>query len=300
MLPVLAHPGVFPPEVRAQATALACSLPREQGVPLARWSSRALATQLVALGVVLSIAASTLRRWLALEKLKPWRFRLWQHILDPLAFMERARPVLDLYQEATALLKAATWVSCLDEKTSIQARCGEQPPQAARPNQLATTCPRYKRGGAVQLFGALSVADGRVLGQCRLRKCFADLQAFLKEVVVVEAQRRAVTTVALILDNGPTHAPKQLAGWLAELVEKEQLPFRFEVYWLPVRASWLDQIEIWFSQLQSKLLRPNHFENWQTLAQSIMAFIDYYNLTAQPLKWTYTVDKLAHKLGMDL
>jgi hypothetical protein len=294
------HPGVFPPEVRAQATALACSLPREQGVALARWSSSAIAIQLVALSLVLSIATSTIRRWLAFEKIKPWRFRLWQHILDPLAFMERARPVLQLYAQATALLQAAKWVVCLDEKTSIQARRGEQPPQAASPDQLATACPRYKRGGAVQLFGALSVADGRVLGQCRQRKCFVDLQAFLKEVVVPEAKRRCVTTVALILDNGPTHAPKQLESWLAELVEREHMPFDFEVYWLPVRASWLDQIEIWFSQLQSKLLRPNHFESWQTLAQSIMAFIDYYNLSAQPLKWTYTVDKLAHKLGMDL
>jgi hypothetical protein len=240
------------------------------------------------------------RRWLQAEKIKPWRYRLWQHILDPLAFMERAGPVLELYQQATALLKVGKWLVCLDEKTSIQARRGEQAPGGARPDELATLCPRYERQGAVQLFGALSVADGKVLGQCRQRKCFADLQAFIREVLVPEALRRGVSSIALVLDNGPTHAPKQVEGWLRELVLEQKLALQFEVYWLPVRASWLDQIEIWFGQLQSKVLRPNHFESVEELVQTILSFIDYYNQNAKPLNWTYTVDKLAHKLGMDL
>ena len=114
--------GVFPPEVRAQATALACSRPQDEEVPLARWSNAELARRLIALGAVVSIAASTVGRWLAAEKIKPWRYHSWQHILDPQAFLERAAPVLWLYARAKELLQRGTWVVCVDEKTSIQAR----------------------------------------------------------------------------------------------------------------------------------------------------------------------------------
>jgi hypothetical protein len=105
MLPEVAHPGIFPPETRVQATALACNLPRTQGLPLARHSSESITCQLIETGQVKTICAATIRRWLAAEKLKPWRFRLWQHILEPKAFLKRAKPVLRLYQHAKALLE---------------------------------------------------------------------------------------------------------------------------------------------------------------------------------------------------
>jgi transposase len=104
-------------------------------------------------------------------------------------------------------------------------------------------------------------------------------------------------TVALILDNGTTHAPKQLERWLGEQAAKEDWRVRFEVHWLPPNASWLDQIEIWFSILQRKLLQPNHFVSVAALEQAIAEFIAQYNQTAKPIKWTYTVEKLKRKLG---
>ncbi len=116
------HPGVFPPEVRAQATALACSRPREKGVPLIRWSAAEIARRLMASGVVACISASTVERWLAQEKIRPWCYHTWQHILAPEAFLERARPILRLYERAQNLLQNGVWVVCTDEKTSIQAR----------------------------------------------------------------------------------------------------------------------------------------------------------------------------------
>lgn len=237
-LPRPGAPRRFSPEVRAQATALACSLPQEEGVPLARWSYAEIARRLVALQLVVSIATSTVARWLAVEKLKPWRYHTWQHILDPQAFLERARPILRLYARAQALLKEGVWLVCVDEKTSIQAREGEQPPDAAQPGHPVHTSPRYQRRRALHLFAALSVADGQVYGQGRLRKRFVDFQAFLLEVVIPEALRRGVHTVALILDNGPTHAPKQLESWLQTQMETQQWPLTIHVYWLPTNASW--------------------------------------------------------------
>jgi len=298
-LPRPGAPRRFPPEVRAQATALACSSPREEGVPLARWSSAEIARRLIALGLVVQIAASTVGRWLAAEKLKPWRYHTWQHILDPQAFLERARPILRLYERARELLRKGVWIVCLDEKTSIQARKREQPPKPAVPGQPVHISSRYERQGALHLFAGLSVADGKVYGQCHLRKRFVDFQTFLLEIIIPEALRRGVHTLALVLDNGTTHAPKQLERWLREQIETHGWPLTIQVYWLPKNASWLDQIEIWFSILQRKLLQPNHFESLEVLKQAILAFIAYYNQAAKPIQWSYTVEKLEEKLGVN-
>ena len=275
-------------------TATTCALPCEMDRPLARWSRRALARELQRRGC--SASPSTIGRWLRQEKLRPWRFRSWQHIQDPVVFLKRARPVLALYSQARALLEQGTWVVCLDEKTSIQAREGEADPRPVQSGSPVLVCPRYHRRGARQLFAALSVADGHVYGACRARKRFADFQAFLEDVIFPEAKRRGVSKLALILDNGPTHAPKQFERWLQTRLADENLAA--EVYWLPVRASWLDQIEIWFSIVQRKLLVPNHFRSCAELEAAIAAFIAHYNETAQPIQWTYTVEKLEAKLGM--
>lgn len=164
----------------------------------------------------------------------------------------------------------------MDEKTSIQAREGERPPDPAKPGHSMHISPRYRRRGALQLFAGLSVADGEVYGQCRLRKRFVDFQTFLLEVIIPEALRRGVHTIALILDKGTTHAPKQLESWLQAQIETHQWPLTIRVYWLPTRASWLNPIEIRFNILQRKLLQPNHFPSLEALVKAIMAFIAYY------------------------
>ena len=292
--------GVFPPLVRAQVTATACSLPRSLGVPLARWSRAELARRVAAACPVASVSPSTVGRWLQAEKIRPWRYRLWQHIHDPTAFLQRARPVLQLYGRAHRLLERGTWVVCVDEKTSIQARQAEQAPRPAARRHRTRVAPRYKRRGARHLLAALSVADGQVVGQCSKRKRFVDFQSFISSVLVPAAQRRGVHTIALILDNGTTHAPKQLEGWLREQAQAQHWGVTLQVFWLPTNASWLDQIEIWFSILQRKLLEPNHFASTDALEQAIADYITYYTQTAKPIKWTYTVEKLEQKLGSHL
>jgi transposase len=291
--------GVFPPEVQVQATATACSLPRTQGVPLARWSRAELARRVAASLPDSRVSASTIGRWLRAEKLRPWRFRSWHHIHDPVSFLARARPVLHLYTHATALLQAGTWVVCTDEKTSIQARQAEQAPRPTRRRHVLRQSPRYTRRGARHLLAGLSVADGQVYGQCAQHKRFVDFQAFVQQVLVPAAQQRGVHTIALILDNGTTHAPKQLERWLHEQAVAQRWGLTFQVYWLPPNASWLDQIEIWFSVLQRKLLQPNHFTSTDDLDQAIMEFIAYGNQIAKPIQWSYTVEKLERKLGMN-
>jgi transposase len=290
-------PRQFSSEVRAQVTALACSLPRSHGVPLARWSRAELARHVATVPTLPTISARTIGRWLSAEQIPPWRYRSWQHIQEPEAFRVRARRVLRLYEHASALLEQGIWVICADEKTCIQAREAEQAPRPALHQHPIYQSPRYHRHGVLQLMAVLSVADGLVSGQCHSRKRFIDFRSFLETVVVAEAHRRRVQTIALVLDNGPTHALKQLPRWVSELATTSEGKLTRQLYWLPTNASWLDQIEIWFSLLQRKLLQPNHFTSLGELEQAIEDFITRYNQTAKPLRWSYTIEQLEHKLA---
>jgi hypothetical protein len=202
-----------------------------------------------------------------------------------------------LYEHAATSLEQGVWVICADEKTSIQARQAEQPPRPAIPQHPIYLSPRYHRRGAVNLMAALSVADGLVYGQCHTHKRFADFRTFLETVIVAEAKRRGVEKIALVLDNGTTHAPKQLPQWVKALEVRSEGKLTMQLYWLPTNASWLDQIEIWFSLMQRKLLQPNHFTSRDELETAILNFIARYNQIAKPLKWSYTVEDLEHKLA---
>jgi len=119
------------------------------------------------------------------------------------------------------------------------------------------------------LFAGLSVPDGPVYGQTFSRKRFVDFQTLLLQPILPEALRRGVHTLKLILDNGTTHAPKQLRRWLDGRAQAQGWPLTIQVIWLPPDASRLDQIEIWFSVLQRKLLQPDHFNSLEELAQAI-------------------------------
>ena len=288
--------GSFPPETRAQVTALACSLPDALGWPVRRWDCVEIRNRLVQTTTIGSIHRTTVWRWLKAERLKPWRHHLWQHPTAP-DFLGRAKPVLQLYAHAQALLRKGIWVVCSDEKTSMQALERVHPLRPAASGQPMHVAAHYVRRGVSHLFGALSVADGRVYGTCRRRKRFEDFQAFFRETVVPEALRRGVSRICWILDNGSTHAPMRLKAWLDEQRQEHGWPFTIRVFWLPKYASWLDQIEVWFSILQRKVLTPIHENSLETLEHGIAQYIDHYNRTAQPIRWTYTVDKLTERLA---
>jgi transposase len=274
---------------RAQVVALACSAPRQYGKPWQRWSGEKLAQVAVEQHLVATIAPSTIRRWLQADKIKPWRYHSWQHSTDP-QFVEKAVPVLDLYAQAPVLQTQGELVVCTDEKTSIQARQRITPTKAAVPGEVGQVADRYKRMGAVQLFCALIVASGLTFTQTRLTKKFADFKAFLGDLFQ-SSLGAGITVLHLILDNGPTHAPKQLGTWLASLA----LPFAVRLYWLPKYASWLDQVEIIFSKVQRELLTPSDFPSLVALEHDLAAYFAELNTHPKPIKWTYTKTKLLAK-----
>jgi transposase len=281
----------FTPLQRTRVVALACSAPRQYGKPWQRWSGEKLARVAIEQQIVDAIAPSTIRTWLRHDKIKPWRYHSWQHSTDP-QFVEKAVPVLDLYARAPVLQAQGELTVCTDEKTSIQARQRVTPTKAAAPGEVVQVADRYKRMGAVQLFCALAVASGLTFAQTRLTKKFVDFKAFLSDLFQ-SALCAGITVLHLILDNGPTHAPKQLAPWLASL----KLSFEVRLYWLPTYASWLDQVEIIFSKVQRDVLTPSDFASTVALERTLHAYFADLNQHPKPIEWTYTTTKLLAKFG---
>lgn len=276
---------------RTRIVALACSAPRQYGKPWQRWSGEKLAQVAIEQQIVESIVPSTIRTWLRHDKIKPWRYHSWQHSTDP-QFVEKAVPVLDLYAQAPALQAHGELTLCADEKTSLQARQRVTPTKAAAPGEVVQVADRYKRMGAVQLFCALAVASGLTFAQTRLTKKFADFKAFLGDLFQ-SSLCVGITVLHLILDNGPTHAPKQLGTWLASL----ELAFEVRLYWLPTYASWLDQVEIIFSKVQRDVLTPSDFASTLALERTLHAYFADLNQHPKPIDWTYTTTKLLAKFG---
>jgi hypothetical protein len=286
------HPGAprrYPATLRAQVTALACSRPKDHGKPWQRWSSGKLLQVIREEGVSDCLSQGSIIRWLRQERIKPWRYHMWQKPTDP-KFLEKATPVLDLYEQSARLAKEGELAVCIDEKTSIQARDPiheTKPAVAEHPVHVAA---RYKRMGALQLFCALIVAGGITYARTFARKRFCEFKTFLLGLFASVAVK-GVKVLDLILDNGSTHAPKQLPRWIASL----HLSFDVRIFWLPTYASWLDQVEIIFSKVTRDVLTPNDFKDRQDLSNTLMRYFDELNRYPKPIKWTYTKMKLVAK-----
>jgi hypothetical protein len=277
---------------RAQMIALAWRAPRAHGKPWPRGSGEKLAQVAIEQHIVAHIAPGTIRAWLRQDKIKPWRYHSWQRSTDPHC-VDKASPVLDLYEHAQALAAQGEAVVCSDEKTSIQARQRVSATKAAAPGYPLHVADRYKRMGAVQLFCALVVASGRTFARTRSGRKFADFKAFLLELFQ-SALCAGLQVVHLILDNGSTHAPKQLGPWIASLA----LSFEVRIYWLPTHASWLDQVEIIFSKVQRDVLTPNDFPSTLVLEKQLKTYFeDEINRHPKPIQWTYTKTKMLAKFG---
>lgn len=289
--PRVGAPRTFPSLVRTQMVALACTTPRDHGKVWQRWSGEKLAQVAVEQGIVTAISPSTIRRWGRQDHLKPWHYHSWQHSTDP-HFVEKASPVLDLDEQAQALAQQGEAVCTVDEKTAIQARQRVSATKAVVPDSPMPVADRYRRMGAVQLFCALMVATGLTFGQCLFKRTFADFKAFLL-ALFSSALCQGLKGLHLILDKGSTHAPKQLAPWIASL----QLCFEVRIYWLPTYASWFDQTEIVFSKVQREVLTPNDFSSVSALIRDLLAYFAELNQHPKPIQWTYTKAKLLAKFG---
>lgn len=287
-------PGLFPPDLVVQVKAWACELPATHGLPLSRWSCHDLAREVGQTGLVASISGSTIWRWLHQDAIRPWYHRSWIFPRDP-NFAEKAGRLLDLYAREWEgkPLKDDEFVISADEKTSIQARRRKHPTRACRPRTAMRVEHEYFRCGAWAYIAALDVHHARIFGRCETKNGIAPFDRLVEQVMTRPPYHDA-RRVFWIVDNCSAHRGSRAVQRL-----RDQYPQLVLVH-APVHASWLNQVEIYFSILQRKVLSPNDFPSLEALAERLLDFQYYWESAARPFEWKFTrqdLAKLLTKLG---
>lgn len=261
----------------------ACELPEQAGRSLSQWDCAELARQLVRDGVVMAISPQTVQRMLAAHRLKPWRHHVWLHPRTPrdAAFAAHVRAVAELL---TRPLAEHEVVLSLDEMTSLQPRprrVATHPAQPGRPIQVEH---EYKRAGTTHLFAAFDTRSGRVYGLTARRKRQLEYLALLEQLD--RCIPASVTAIHLLADNVSVHHGKLVQRWLVAHP-------RFAAHFTPVHCSWMNPVEQWFSILRRKRLRSPNFTDVAALQRALLRFIDEWNETAHPFRWTaHSFDKI--------
>jgi transposase len=286
-LPRCGRPRLIPEQDRAAVVALACQLPVDTGVPLSRWTGPELAAELAAQGLVSGpVSASSVLRILAENPVRPWRYQSWIFPRDP-DFEAKARVVLDLYQgfyQGKPLAPGDRILSA-DAKPSIQARGRVHATLPAAPGRPVRVEHEYERHGALALLACLDVHAGRVFASTPGTTGIVPFMDLMGEVMARPEYKNA-PRVFVIVDNGSDHRGKAAADRL-----RRAHPNAVMIH-TPVHASWLNQVEIFFSVIQKKVVSPNNFPSLDKLSETLLAFVDRYNRTAEPFSWKYTADDL--------
>ena len=260
------------PVIRALLIAKACTRPKPtaEGARRERWTYEEL-------GREVGMSASQAHVILARAEIKPHLSEYW--IMSDFSkpeFEERCGEVCGLYVDPPANVLVVS----LDEKTGIQARAPIAPDTPPEPGQPARRESEYTRNGTQCLFAALKVHHGEVLGMASKTRNRWDLIRFLDlldaDIPVVDGQK-----IVAVSDNLSTRGTAEVEQWLTEHP-------RWSFQFTPKHASWLNQIEIFFSILWRRLLKHGIFTSEEDLAQQMLAYIETYNQTAKPFKWTYT------------
>ena len=271
-LPRPGKPLVYSSEVRAKLIAKACTRPPDtpEGQRRERWTYDELAAEV-------GMSSTHAHTILARADIKPHLTDYWvmSDFTDP-RFEERLREVCGLYVDPPENVLVVS----IDEKTGIQAKAPTRPDTPPTPGKPARREHEYKRNGTQCPFACLKVAEGDVLAMPAKTRNRWDLIRFLDrldgEIPEVEGEK-----IVAVTDNLSTRRTQEVTDWL-------QAHPRWSFQFTPTHASWLNQIEIFFSILHKRLLKYGVFTSETDLAEQMLTFIETYNQTAKPFKWTYT------------
>jgi transposase len=234
------------------------------------WSTRSLART-----VGMSQTAVS-RIWRAFA-LQPHRTETFKLSTDPL-FIEKVRDIVGLYLDPPD----RAVVLCVDEKPQIQATEGTAPIVPMRPGQVERHSHDYIRHGTRDLFAALDVRAGTVVGALHRRHRSREFRQFLG---TIEAETPSELALHLILDNSSTHKTPLIHRWLARHP-------RVHLHFTPTSASWLNLVECWFALLTARQLRRGAFRSTYALEQAIKRYIATTNAQPTPFTWTKTADEI--------
>jgi transposase len=261
------RPLVYDHDQRLRIVATVTQQPPD---PASHWSHSQLAGELADMG----ISASQIGRILADLDIKPHRVRSWITRPQDPGFWERAADICGLY----LIPPTGALVLSVDEKTGIGARSRTRPATPPAPGQPSRQEHEYVRHGTATLLAALDVHRGGILQATDLdRNTAANFISFLDEL---DAKVPAELEVHLVLDNGSSHIANATRWWFYNHK-------RFHPHYTPTHASWLNQVELFFSILARRLLKRGEFTSVEDLVGKVMAFIADYNRTARPFRWTY-------------
>ncbi|MBI4483941.1 MAG: IS630 family transposase [Acidobacteria bacterium] len=224
---------------------------------------------------------NTVNRLWQLHNLKPHLHRTFKLSRDP-KFVEKLTDVVGLYLNPPQ----KAMVLCVDEKSQIQALDRTQPGLPLKKGRCGTMTHDYKRNGTTTLFAALSLLDGKVIGQCHARHRH---QEFLKFLRRLDREFPGDQQLHLVLDNYGTHKTPEVQAWLKR-------HRRFVPHFIPTSSSWLNLVERWFGELTEKAVRRGAFVSVPDLVQTIEAFLAAWNADPQPFVWTAKLEEILQKI----
>jgi len=284
------RPPKFTPSEITQIKAVACEQPAKLKLPLSRFSLTDVLDWVLQAEIVSEISASTVWRLLHQDAIRPWYYRAWLFPRDP-QFAEKAGRVLDLYQGlwGGVPLGPRDCVISADEKSGLQVLTRHHPTVPPIPGQPGRYEFEYERQGTLAYLAALDVFSGRVFGRVDDTVGIVPFGK-LVDSVMRQAPYDTADRVFWIVDSGSSHhastSPARLQAAYANLT----------VVHLPTHASWLNQIEIYFSILTRKALTPMDLPHKQAVKERILGFQERYNETAKPFHWNFTRDDLLERL----
>ena len=229
-----------------------------------QWSTRTLAKKM-------GVSHMTVQRTWSTANLQPHRVESFKYSKDP-NLVAKVIDVVGLYLHPPE--KAL--VLSVDEKSQIQALDRTQPLLPLRPGQVERHTHDYKRHGTTCLFAALNVTEGSVIGKCQPRHRH---QEFLKFLRLIERQTTKDKEIHMILDNYSTHKHPDVKKWFYKHP-------RYHLHFTPTSASWMNQVETWFSILTRRQIRRGAFKSVEDLVEAIEKYIVAHNQAPRPFVWT--------------
>lgn len=228
---------------------------------------------------------------------------------------EKTQDICETYALALKRLAEGEVTFSVDEMTGIQALERSAPGLPMTPGNPERREFEYVRHGTQTLTAAFDVATGHVFGHVGETRTEDDFAAYLRKLM---EQKPDAERYHIVVDNLNTHMSEAVVRFVANMsgIEEGALGVKGKTgvlenmrtredflhdpkhkvvfHFTPKHASWLNQIEIWFSILVKKVIRRGNFASKEDLRDKILSFIDYFNTTlAKPFRWTYQGKPLA-------